>query len=322
MQMLRCLHWAAVLAMALSVAGCERESDAARYQGYVEGDYLRIAPAIGGRIDRLQVERGAQVQAGAPLYVLDAVAELAALGESQARLSAARARLADIEKGQRPDELDVTRAQLAQARAQRELSAAQLQRQRKLREQQVISQDQFDQVATQHQHDRARVDELEAQLRTGELAGRADALQAARDEAEAAAAVAAQSQWKLDQKTQVAPASGSVEDVYYRPGEWVAAGAPVLSLLPPQNRKLRFFVPEADLGKLKSGQPLTARCDGCAAPIAAHIAFIASSAEYTPPVLYSQQQRARMVFLIEAVVAPEVAAGLHPGQPVDIELTR
>lgn len=308
-----------LLLLLIMLSGCKGD-DAQRYQGYVEGEPLRIAPAIAGRLDRLDVARGTQVAAGAPLYALDAAAELAALQESQARLASAQAQLADLEKGQRPEELDVTRAQLQQARAQAELSAAQLQRQQRLREQQVVSQDQLDQYAAQHRRDRARVDELVAQLRSGELAGRSDALTSARDQVRVAEAVVAQNQWKLDQKTQTAPAAGSIEDTYYRVGEWIAAGQPVISLLPPQNRKLRFFVPQPVLGGLKPGRKLLAHCDGCAAPIAAQVSFVATSAEYTPPVLYSQDQRARMVFLVEALAAPEDAAGLHPGQPVDIEL--
>ena len=302
------MHENRLVVLCLVFCGCSHQENPARFQGYVEGEPVRVAAAIGGRLDRLMVARGTEVAAGAPLFALDAESELAALQEAQAHL-------ADIEKGQRPAELDIVRAQLAQARAQRELSAAQLKRQQPLREQGVISQDQFDQVATQHQRDRARVDELTAQLRSGEQAGRADALKAAQ-------AVVARNRWQLAQKTRNAPAAGRVEDVYYRVGEWVAAGAPVLSLLPPQNRKLRFFAPQSDLESVKVGTTVSVHCDGCGADFSAAVRFIAPQAEYTPPVIYSDSARQKLVFLIEAWPEPGDALKLRPGQPVEVRLSQ
>ena len=101
-------------------------------------------------------------------------------------------------------------------------------------------------------------------------------------------------------------------------GEWVNTNQPVVSLLPPQNIKARFFVPERELGALRLGQKLALSCDGCAAPIPAAVTFISPQAEYTPPVIYSQQERAKLVFLVEARPAPEDAERLHPGQPLEV----
>jgi HlyD family secretion protein len=107
--------------------------------------------------------------------------------------------------------------------------------------------------------------------------------------------------------------------VFFRQGEYVQAGQPVVALLPPANIKLRFFVPESELAALKLGQAIRVRCDGCGAPVVATLSHIASQAEYTPPVIYSNSQRARLVFMVEAKPEPADAARLHPGQPVDIE---
>jgi HlyD family secretion protein len=105
----------------------------------------------------------------------------------------------------------------------------------------------------------------------------------------------------------------------YRPGEWVAAGAPVVSILPPGNVKIRFYVPEPVLASLRIGAPVSVRCDGCGAAIAAKISFIAPQAEFTPPVIYSRENRAKLVFLVEA--HPDAAnAALHPGLPVEVAL--
>jgi len=100
----------------------------------------------------------------------------------------------------------------------------------------------------------------------------------------------------------------------------VPAGKPVVSLLPPANIKLRFFVPETLVGSLKTGQRVTANCDGCSAPIAATISYIAPNSEFTPPVIFSKESRAKLVFMIEAVPAAADATKLKPGQPVDVTL--
>jgi HlyD family secretion protein len=130
----------------------------------------------------------------------------------------------------------------------------------------------------------------------------------------------AQSAWRLAQRAVAAPASGLVHDTYYVVGDWVPAGSPVASVLPPGNVKVRFYVAQTALGRLKRGQTLTVTCDGCAAPIAATIVFIADRAEFTPPVLYSKENRSKLVYLVEAKPAPADAARLNPGQPVDVTL--
>ncbi|MFA5938691.1 MAG: HlyD family efflux transporter periplasmic adaptor subunit, partial [Sinimarinibacterium sp.] len=266
-----------ILLLLLGACGGE---PAQRYNGYVEGEALRLAPGRAGRLDLLAVQRGATVTPGDALFAVDAQLERATLAEAQARLAAVRARLDDLRKGKRDTEMDVLRAQLAQAQAQRELSAAQLKRQQALFARDAVSREQVDQARSAADRDRARVRELEATLASGGLSARDDALRGAEDEVRAGEAVVLQAQSNLAEKAVKAAVAGSIEDVYYRVGEWIPAGAPVLALLPPQNRKLRFFVPQTVLGSLRLGQPVQASCDGCTGPIAATITFIAASAEY------------------------------------------
>lgn len=296
---------AGLLLLGLLLAACRAESPP-RYQGYVEGEYLRIAAPRAGRLDVLSVQRGHTVAAGQALFALDATVERAVLDEAQARL-------ADLRKGLRPEELAVARAQLQQAQAQLALSESEWRRQRRLQAEGVSSRQRLEAAQSQRERDAARVRELQSRLQTGELAAR-------EDQRKAAEAAVVQAQWALEQKSQRAPAPGLIDEVFYRPGEWVPAGSPVLSLLPPQNRRLRFFVPETVVGRLKIGQGLRARCDGCAGPLSARISHIAATAEFTPPVIYSREQRSRLVFLVEAQPQATDAAALHPGQPVDIEL--
>ncbi|HEY1543891.1 MAG TPA: efflux RND transporter periplasmic adaptor subunit [Xanthobacteraceae bacterium] len=142
-----------------------------------------------------------------------------------------------------------------------------------------------------------------------------DAAQATLRQAEAQVNTA---QTRLARRSIASPVSGSVEQVYFRPGEVVTASKPIVALLPPGNIKIRFFVPETVLARVSYGEEVKVRCDGCAADISAKVSFIAKSAEFTPPVIYSQDERAKLVYLIEAL--PENPGSLRVGQPVDVRL--
>jgi HlyD family secretion protein len=123
---------------------------------------------------------------------------------------------------------------------------------------------------------------------------------------------------RLARRELSSPVNGAVQQIYYRPGEMVPAGKAVLSILPPGNVKVRFFVQQAVLPTIKLGDTVRVRCDGCPNDIAARISFIASSAEFTPPVIFSEEERGKLVFLIEAL--PEKPGALRVGQPVSVTL--
>ncbi|HEX3939171.1 MAG TPA: efflux RND transporter periplasmic adaptor subunit [Xanthobacteraceae bacterium] len=142
-----------------------------------------------------------------------------------------------------------------------------------------------------------------------------DAAQAALRDAQARLNSA---QTRLTRRSVFSPVSGTVEEVYYRPGEMVPADRPVVALLPPGNIKVRFFVPEAVLPHIAYGDTVKIACDGCAGDLTARVSFIAKQSEYTPPVIYSREERARLVFLIEAI--PENPGAVRVGQPVDVTL--
>ena len=184
---------------------------------------------------------------------------------------------------------------LNQAQAQLRLADAEYKRQQDLQRKGLTSASQLDAARMQSQTAHARIDELNAQI--------------------------AQLHWVTAQKAVAAPVGGMVDDVYYRVGEQVPAGTPVLSLLPPQSRKLRFFVPQADLDRVRPGAKVVAHCDGCPAPIAATVRFIAPQAEYTPPVIYSESARQKLVFLVEAWPEAVDALKLRPGQPAEVEIS-
>jgi HlyD family secretion protein len=289
------------------------------WTGYAEAELVYIAPPVAGRLATLAVRSGEAVAAGQGLFELDATPDIAADAEARARAQSAQAQALDTDKGRRAPELAVTRAQLDQARAAERLAGIDLTRQQELLAKGFVSQARVDDAASALAQARARVAELDAAVQVARLPARDDARTAARALAQAAESNRAQTAWRVEQSHQRAPMPARVQDVFLRPGEWVAAGQPVLALLPPANRKARFYVPQAVVGGLKLDAPVNLHCDGCGATIPARISFIAAGPEYTPPVIYSNQQRDKLVFLVEArPVKTEDAERLHPGQPLDV----
>jgi len=310
------LPWA--LGAALLSAGCAPAADPA-WSGYVEGEFVYIAAPLPGALVRLSVQRGQTVEPGAALFVLDAQSERDAREEAAARLAGARAQADDAAKGRRDEEIAVIRAQLSQVRTQAARAAAELARQQQLVAQGFLSASQLDTVRAEAEQGRARVAELEAALQVAALPARSDARRAADAAAQAAQAALAQVRWREAQKEQTAPTAAAVSDTFFSVGEWVPAGQPVVALLPPGNVRARFFVPERELGAIAVGQAVTIHCDGCGAAIAGRIDRIATQPEFTPPVIYSNEQRARLVFMVEALpAAADDARRLRAGQPVDV----
>lgn len=313
------VHSLILVVITVIPAGCSG-SRSNRYQGYVEGEFVYIASSQPGRLDHLAVTRGQQVAQGAPLFTLDAIDERAEQQQAQQQLAAARATLADIGTGKRPPEIGVIQAQLRQAQATAQKSAQQRERDEAQYQSGGISREQLQATLAQATGDAARVNELQSQLAVARLPGRAEQLKSQSGQVEAAKAALAQADWRVSEKSLSAPQAGLVYDTMYREGEWVAPGNPVVRMLPPQNVKVRFFVPEEVLGSLAPGGAVSLRCDGCAAAIAAKITYISSEAEYTPPVIYSNDTRAKLVYMIEAHPQPADAAKLHPGQPLEVAL--
>lgn len=315
------LFWNAILYLMAGglLAGCGKNSTD-RFQGYIEGEYVYVASPEGGALTNLAVARGDSVKAGQLLFKLDPEPESAGVEQAKKNLAQARAELDDLTKGKRPTEIDALSAQLDQAKANLKLAEDELQRREKLLDNHVISQEELDQARTQRDAAQARVSQLSADLATAKLGGRADAIQAAQAAVASLQAALTKAKWALGQKQQFAPTNAVVHDTLYRAGEWVAAGSPVVVLLPPANLKVRFFVPETILPQIKVGQSVSVHCDGATKPFKATVNYISTKAEYTPPVIYSRETRANLVFMIEAVFPPADASDLRPGQPADVVL--
>jgi HlyD family secretion protein len=304
--------------MVCVLCNCNRPTEN-KTQGYIEGEFVYVACPSAGQVQTLFVQRGQTVKAGDALFALECVRETAARDEAQHQLDQAKADLEDAKKGKRPSEIDSMQAQLAQAKAALEFSESELTRQEKLAESHAGMARDLDNARSNRDQNRQRVTQMEADLETAQLGMRSDQIAAAEQEVATKTAALAQAQWTLSQRQQAAPQDSLVFDTLYRQGEWVAADRPVVALLPPENVKLRVFVPEAQVGAIKLGQNVQVMVDGVSGACVGKVSFISPQAEYTPPVIYSQESRGKLVYMIEAVFDPATAAQLHPGQPVDVD---
>jgi HlyD family secretion protein len=307
--------WFVFLLVALS--GCQRK-DTNRVQGYAEGEYVYVASPFAGQLETLSVKRGMQVKRGDPLFALECGLETAAREEAARKLVQGRANLEDTKKAKRPPEIESVESQLKQARAALVLSEKEYKRQDDLHHRGVTSAEDFDRAKSARDQDDHHVQQLEADLATAHLPSREDQIAAAEANVRALEAALAQADWNLAQKRQAVPQDGLVYDLLYQEGEWVAAGRPIVALLPPENVKVRAFVPERRVGAIHPGQPISVFVDGVAEPFAGHVTYISPQAEYTPPVIYSEESREKLVFMVECRFDNATAAKLHPGQPVDI----
>lgn len=287
--------------------------------GYAEADYVKIAPTQQGRLVALWVARGDQVAAGAPLFAQDDGDDRAARDQAAAELTQARERLADLRGRGREQEILQARADLDDRRAAQQRVERDLARSEALVPTGAVPRQTVEQQRADARSAEARVQAAAAKLALlREPSGRAHAIAAQQAAVAAAQAVLDQAQWRLDQRRVAAPEAGRIADTYAQPGETVGAGVPVVSLLPPGNIRVRFFVPETALARLRPGMRVGIACDSCPDGLDATLSFIATAPEYTPPVIYSQGTRGNLVYRVEARPDPARRPRLKPGQPVDV----
>ena len=292
----------------------------AELPGYMEADLVLVGSEQGGRVLTLNVEEGGRVKAGDLIFTLESEEQEASVAAAKARLHEAEARLADAKAQlQRPDEIEVLEAALAQTKAMLQVASNNLERAQSLFDKGWITKAQLDDAIAQHDRNEAAVREAERRIKAAKLPGRSDMIEAAAANAEAARHALAEAEKNLGKRKVLAQTEGTVEEVYFRPGEVVNAGQAVIALLPPRNLKVRFFVAEPERAKLQVNQRIAISCDGCPSDLHAKINFIAREAEFTPPVIFSREQRQKLVYLVEA--RPEgPAAELTAGQPITVRL--
>ncbi len=287
--------------------------------GYVEGEYVLIAPIETARLDKVNVERGDRVTAGEALAEMDKRDAEIAVAQAKANLAQAESQLANLLEGKRPEEIAAIEASLNSAKAQAEEAERVLKRQADLLSRGISAQASFDDAQTAVRMAKAKVAELEANLAVAKLPARENEIEAAKAGKKQAEAALDNAQWRLDNRILTTSKDGTVYDIIRRPGELAGPQAPVISVLPDGAVKLKVYVGERQVSEFRTGMTLEVHCDNCPQGMTATVSYVATDPEFTPPVIYSLENRQKLVYLIEARPDPGASA-LKPGQIVDISL--
>ena len=278
------------------------------FTGYVVTDNLYMAAPVSGTVTSLGVARGQRVAAGAPLFRIDPTSLGARADQARAQIGQSRAQVS-------ADQAELARARAAMAAAQVEAVAAEVDYKRYV----DAEHEKAGSVARQQMETAQTIALRAAKLldaaRTGVAA--ADArIEAGRALVQGSRAGLADAQQQVSQLAPTAPVAARVENVMYQPGEWAPANAPIVSLVPDNKVKVRFYVPQSVVNGFKPGTTVAIACDGCASGMTAKVDYVAPRPEYTPPVIYSLATREKLVFSVEAI--PSAPRELVPGQPMDV----
>ncbi|MBC3767800.1 HlyD family secretion protein [Neptunicella marina] len=297
---------------------CSDSQQEKKLTGYVESDYLYIAAPQAGWIHELNVKDGQLIKNQQLLFSLDQDKQQLAVNELQARLEQANDKQQDLLTGARQQEIEKLEAQLKEASANLELAQLEQIRVNKLVAEKLISEEEADKANTQLEKARAAYQQINASIDVAKLAARPAQISAAQKEVAAVQAQLQQAKWQLEQRNVYSEQDAQVVDLLHFSGEFVNVGQPIVVLETASNFKIRFFVSQEKLSQLTPGQTVEVKADGQSKPIEASISYISNQAEYTPPVLYTEGARQKLVFLVEA--KPQSMAGLHAGLPVEVGL--
>ncbi|SEK84289.1 HlyD family secretion protein [Kosakonia sacchari] len=301
------------------LGGCD--SGNPTINGYIEADYVHYASSTSGILQTVAVTKGQQVEASALLFSLDNAKERQDYQQALSQLASENALLKDMQSGLRDAEIDVLHSQLNQAAAALSLAQSKARREQLQYQRKAIAEFEYEKAVSDLQQKKSAVDEIKKRIAANALPARQDRYDAQAARVAMAQASLEKNRWILSNTQRTALTRGRVADIYYRPGEWVPAGNPVIALLPPGNIKVRFFISVAQLAHIKYGQRIEI-INANVPTFAARVIYISPAAEYTPPIIYSNERREKMTFLVEA--QPEdsqfAAEKLPPGLPVEVKL--
>jgi HlyD family secretion protein len=305
------------IGFAAGLFGCD--PIAAGFAGYVEGEFASIAPVGIARVAQVNVRRGDRVLAGTLVATLEDADAVLALRQAEARLAQMRAQLANLKSGRRREEIAVIAATLDSAQANEREAQLAYDRKKELYDRRVSAKADLDQAQAALDVARARVKEIEAHLAVAALPARPDEIAAMEQQTAEAEAALGTARWQLDERRIVVRSAGLVFDILKHPGETAGPNAPVISFLPDGAIKLRFYIPQGVRSRIAAGAKLAVSCDGCDPGITAAVTYIADQPQFTPPVIYSVENRQKLVYLVEG--RPDnPARPLRPGQIVDVYL--
>jgi len=288
--------------------------------GYVEGEYILVAPIETAQVVSIAVKRGGRFSADQPLVRLEQQDSEIAVLQARATLAQAQSQLSDLLVGKRPEEIAVIQATLDSAQAVAADAGRTLGRQADLVRRGATPQATYDAAATALKQAEANVAQMQADLAVAKLPARPEAIKASQASVAQAKASLENAVWRLGQRTLSVPKAGVVSDIIRNPGEVAGPQAPVISVLPDGAVKVRVFVPEQALSAISPGTILSVHCDGCGAAMTATVSYVATDPEFTPPVIYSLENRQKLVYMVEAV-PDQAATALRPGQIVDVDIS-
>ncbi len=284
--------------------------------GYIEGETLYLASPVAGTVAQLGVRRGDRVAAGASLFVVEPAQRQAQGAQASAELAAAEAQAEDARKGQRPIEIGILEADRDSAAAAAREARVLLTRTEALVRRGIYARVKLDEARAAYQTAAARLTAANRRIEAATLGQRSDQVRAAEARVSQARARAAETGARIDDMAPSAPGAARVEEVFYQRGEWAAANQPIVALIPDNRITLRFFVPERDVARYRTGTRIRFACDSCADNLSATISYVSPRPEFTPPIIYSRGARDRLVFMVEA--RPDNGRALVPGLPVDV----
>jgi len=288
--------------------------------GYVEGEFVQLAPLEVAQVRSVAVQRGDRVEPGRPLALTEDTDAQIAVTQAEAALAQAKAQLADLQVGRRPEEIAVLEAAVRSAKAQADEAHRTLARTQDLTKRGVMTQAQLDDATTALEVADAAIGQATANLAVGRLPARQEAIVAAENAVKGSQSALDTARWRLSKRTLEAPAPGRVTDVIRNPGDLAGPSAPVITMLPDGAVKLKVYIPQEKFSSVKVGSLLSVHCDGCESGLKARVSYLSPDPEFTPPVIYSLETRQKLVYLIEAHPV-EPNSPLQPGQIVDVTLT-
>ena len=301
----------------LALTTCSQKAEDS-YSGYVEAQAVSIAAPQSGWLKSVDVDRGDVVHNDQALFSLDATQAQHTLAGAESRAQAASATAADLSKGARQADIEPLLQQRVQAQSQLDLARVNEGRYAQLEPKGFVSEAQMDSLRAATRSAQAALGNIDKQIADRRLAARADQQRAASAQAEGAKADAESAAWTVNDRDVKSRLEGRVDERLREPGEFVAQGSPVLTIMPKGREFVRFFVPQSELSRFPVGKVVSVKCDGCASGLKAKVRFVSTVAEFTPPVIYSVKERQKLMFLIEAT--PDKPEALHAGQPVDVSL--
>lgn len=287
------------------LAGSRRERT---LSGYIEAENLYLAAPVAGTVQWINAVEGDRAAAGQQLFAIDPATLTAQGQQAEANEAAAQTQIASARATAQQAQADVASAEATAERARRDLAR-------------LLGVRSDDPAAVAGKDiDQARAALREANAR---VAAARETAAAKRAQIDVAAAQAVQARGgkqevaiRVGQLSPVVPTSARIDDVFFQRGEWVSANQPVVSLIPDDKVKVRFFVPEAEIARYRPGKSVRFSCDGCPGGLTAQIRYVSARPEFTPPVIFSRDSRDKLVFMVEAY--PANSARLNPGMPVDV----